>query len=219
MPSTLESLAYPENLREKSDEELLLAYVRGGSEECFDTLHERHERVLFNYVRHYYGNAEAAEDICQETWMQIHRKGETFETGRKFRPWLYTIATNQAIDYGRRQKRHRMASLDYNRAERGTTDTDASSLHGIMSDMGANEPYKFLENEERNHAINHAIREAVVDLPDNQRAVVDLVHLQGLKYREAADMLDVPIGTVKSRLYAAVTNLGKDERMSAIATS
>ena len=72
----------------------------------------RYERELYSYLRRYLGDAAMAEDAFQGTFLQIHLKCGQFEPGRKFRPWLYTIATNQAIDAQRRNKRHRMVSLD-----------------------------------------------------------------------------------------------------------
>ena len=63
-------------------------------------------------MRRYVGSAEMAEDVFQATFLQVYVKRDRFEVGRRFRPWLYTIATNQAIDAQRRNRRHRMVSLD-----------------------------------------------------------------------------------------------------------
>ena len=77
----------------------------------FAELVRRYEKELFGYLRHYLGNAEMAEDVFQQTFLQVHLKCDQFEPGRKVRPWLYTVATNQAIDYRRRNRRHRVSSL------------------------------------------------------------------------------------------------------------
>ena len=98
--------------RHESDERLLLEYRQTGRRELFADLVRRYERELFNYLRRYLGDTGMAEDAFQATFLQVHLKCDQFEEGRRFRPWLYTIATNQAIDAQRRNKRHRMVSLD-----------------------------------------------------------------------------------------------------------
>src|SRR6476646_5723809 len=97
---------------EMSDEALLLAYRGRADRQAFNELVHRYERELFSYLRRYLGDAPAAEDAFQATFLQVHLKCDQFAEGRKFRPWLYTIATNQAIDAQRRNKRHRSVSLD-----------------------------------------------------------------------------------------------------------
>src|SRR3990172_6364992 len=97
-----------------SDEELLLAYRDRADRSAFPELVRRYERELYSYLRRYLGDAGMAEDAFQATFLQVHLKCDQFEEGRKFRPWLYTIATNQAIDAQRRNKRHRSVSLDRN---------------------------------------------------------------------------------------------------------
>ena len=95
-----------------TDEQLLLRYRQTGDRELFDQLVYRYERELFSYLRRYLGSAEMAEDVFQAAFLQVHLKCEQFQEGRRFRPWLYTIATNRAIDAKRQNKRHCMVSLD-----------------------------------------------------------------------------------------------------------
>ena len=95
-----------------TDEQLLLRYRQTGDRELFAQLVYRYERELYSYLRRYLGDAEMAEDVFQAAFLLVHLKCGQFESGRKVRPWLYAIATNQAIDVQRRNKRHRMVSLD-----------------------------------------------------------------------------------------------------------
>ncbi len=95
-----------------TDEQLLLAYRAEEAAEAFESLVHRYERELYSYLFRYLGDAAMADDAFQATFLQVHLKCEQFEEGRKFRPWLYTIATNQSIDAQRRNKRHRVLSLD-----------------------------------------------------------------------------------------------------------
>ncbi len=188
------------DLSVRSDEDLLLDYRSRGDRPSFNTLVHRYERELFGYLRHYLGNAEMAEDVFQQTFLQVHLKCHKFEPGRKVRPWLYTVATNQAIDYQRRNRRHRMVSLD--RRGTGSSDEDGGALVELLDDPEPS-PNEAAEAAER----GQRLREAVDTLPETTRQVVMLVYFQGLKYREAAEVLSIPVGTVKSRLHAAIQKL------------
>jgi RNA polymerase sigma-70 factor (ECF subfamily) len=185
-------------LEQVSDEELLLEYCSTRSQLVFSNLVKRYERELFNYLRRYLGSTAMAEDAFQGTFLQVHLKCDSFEEGRRFRPWLYTVATNQAIDLQRRNKRHQHVSLDRRNGE-------VSDL-GVLMDLLVGEdrePSERFDLQER----ADWIREEVERLPEQLRCSVDLVYFQGLKYREAADRLGIPVGTVKSRLHSALNRL------------
>jgi RNA polymerase sigma-70 factor, ECF subfamily len=185
-----------------TDEELLLEYRQAGDRRAFEELVHRYEGELYGYLRHYLGSAELAEDVFQQTFLQIHLRCDQFEADRKVRPWLYTVATNQAIDAQRRNRRHRVLSLD--RRGGGEADEEAGAL-GEVLDSPTLGPAEEAESAER----REHVRRAVEELPEATRQVVLLVYFQGLKYREAADVLDIPVGTVKSRLHAAIQKLNE----------
>lgn len=184
-----------------TDEELLIEYRMTGRSAVFETLVKRYERELYNYLRRFLNNQVLAEDAFQATFMQVHLKCHLYDEQRKVRPWLYTVATNQAIDIQRRNKRHRLVSLD--RPNRVQND-ELGSLVDVLSGRES-EPVSDLEQGER----KEWVRQAVAALPEQLRSAVKLVYFRGMKYREAADELDVPVGTVKSRLHSAVKRLGK----------
>ncbi|HEX7447172.1 MAG TPA: RNA polymerase sigma factor [Pirellulales bacterium] len=186
---------------EMTDEELLLAYRTGGNRQVFAELVRRYERELYSYLRRFLGDPVMAEDAFQAAFLQVHLRCGQFEAGRKVRPWLYTIATNQAIDAQRRNKRHRMVSLD-----RRTTadDDDVGSLVELLISKETG-PSDQLEADER----RDWIRRAVSQLPPTLLSAVTLIYYQGLKYREAAEVLEVPVGTVKSRLHTAILRLNE----------
>ena len=187
-----------------SDEELLTVYRNQGDRRAFEELVHRYERELYSYLRRYLGNAEMAEDAFQQTFLQVHLKCDQYDAGRKVRPWLYTVATNQAIDAQRRNRRHRMVSLD-RRIGRGSDDNSNS---GSLMELLVHEqpgPCELLESSEYRETVRHVLDE----LAEPLRQVVNLVYYQGLKYREAADVLGVPVGTVKSRLHVAIQKLNE----------
>jgi RNA polymerase sigma-70 factor (ECF subfamily) len=182
-----------------SDEDLMTR-CRKGHKDAFGVLVRRYERELYGYLRRYVGDASLAEDIFQNTFLQLFVKIRSYETGRPVRPWLYTIATHQAIDALRRNGRHQAVSLHKVHEENGPAAGDdlAGSLEARASD-----PLDAAQAEER----RLAVRAAVQHLPDFLRQVVILGYYQGLKYREIAEVLEIPLGTVKSRLHTALLKL------------
>jgi RNA polymerase sigma-70 factor (ECF subfamily) len=182
-----------------SDEELLMGYREASEASLFQELVRRYERELYSYLRRYLGDAEMAEDAFQAAFLQVHLKCDQYEPGRAFRPWLYTIATNQAIDAQRRSRRHRMVSLDRSGPKDGE---DVGKLLDLLTSKEPTAPAQL--NAAERAAWLHA---AVDQLPDGLRDAVHLVYFQELKYREAAEALNIPVGTVKSRMHAAVAKL------------
>ena len=190
-----------QNVNQPTDEQLLLEYKQTGNRDLFAQLVSRYEHELFNYLHRYTGSAEMAEDAFQAAFLQIHLKCEQFEEGRRFRPWMYAIATNQAIDGQRRNKRHRIASLDQINSRH---DEESGSLMDMLVSPEAS-PFDVVDSREN----QDWIRSQLAELPDHLRSVIGLVYFEGLKYREAADVLEIPVGTVKSRLHAAVLKLNE----------
>lgn len=184
-----------------TDESLIAEYRQSGDRALYETLMRRYEREIYSYLRRYIGNAEMAEDAFQGTFLQVHLKCHQFDKNRRFRPWLYAIATNQAIDVQRRNKRHRMVSLD--RSGSNEKDDRAGSWsEKLVGDSP--DPLRSASDQENSHWVHQSVR----SLGEPMQQVIHLVYYQGLKYREAAEALDIPVGTVKSRLHAAVQRLG-----------
>lgn len=182
-----------------ADEELLARY-RKGQTEAFGVLVRRYERELFGYLRRYLGNSDLADDVFQNTFLQVFSKIDQYEEGRPVRPWLYTIATHQAIDALRRAGRRQVVSLDQNRTE--LPNGEIRSLLELLENRGPTTLEQIQGDERR-----EVVRATVDQLPDFLRQVVVLAYYQGLKYREIAEVLNIPVGTVKSRLHAALVKL------------
>ncbi|MEE2989314.1 MAG: sigma-70 family RNA polymerase sigma factor [Planctomycetota bacterium] len=189
----------PESGAQLTDEELVVEYRTDGDREVFALLVRRYERELYSYLRRYLGSAEMAEDVFQATFLQVHLKCDRFDANRRFRPWLYTVATNQAIDAQRRNKRHRMVSLD---RPVSADNVDIGALVDLL-EGDERDPLENVSQLER----GQWVQEALDGLSESMRSVVHLVYYQGMKYREAAEILDIPVGTVKSRLHAAIIKL------------
>lgn len=185
----------------RPDEEIIAEYQETKDRQLFEILIRRYEREIYSYLRRYIGQAELAEDAFQGTFLQVHLKCYQFDSGRRFRPWLYAIATNQAIDAQRRNKRHRMVSLDH------SSSSDQDDRMGAWSEKlvgNGVDPSAAASLQENRDWVNSAVN----SLGESMQQVLHLVYYQGLKYREAAEVLNIPVGTVKSRLHAAVQRLG-----------
>jgi RNA polymerase sigma-70 factor (ECF subfamily) len=182
-----------------TDEELLSRYRDAGRTEDYEALVHRYERELYRYLARYLGDAALADDVFQNTFLQVHLKRGLYEDGRPVRPWLYAIATHQAVDALRKAGRHPTVSLDQ-RTESG--DSDPSALVDLLvSDAPA--PSAHMQDEER----RDWVRANVAKLPEALRQTLILAYFQDLKYREIAEILKIPVGTVKSRLHAALAKL------------
>lgn len=184
----------------KPDEEILSEFQSTGDSKVLEELITRYEKDLYGYLYRYLGDAQMAEDVFQATFLQIFLKSNQFDAERKFRPWLYTVATNQAIDAQRRNKRHHHASLQKN--VRTSEEMDGVSLLDVLPGDELT-PEDVALAKERAEKVN----EFVAKLPEHLQQVVQLIYYEGLKYREAADILQLPVGTVKSRLHTAMKRL------------
>ena len=184
----------------ESDEKLL-ARLREGDRSVFEILVRRYERELFGYLRRYLGDHDLADDVFQNTFVQVFVKIRQYEPGRPARPWLYAIATNQAIDALRRRNR-RIADRPADTVSAPDEEGEPRPLFELLPASGE-APAEAAERSEQ----AERIRTAVSQLPELLRQAVLLVYFQGLKYQDAADILGIPVGTVKSRLHAALTKL------------
>ena len=183
-------------MNKRGDEELLAASLKGHSGH-FKLLLERYESELFNFLYRSTGDRQLSEDLFQETFLQVYAKMDTFRPDGRFRPWVYTIAANLARDAMRKRRRRRAVSLETHLA---------SGSEGTLEDVlkgDAPEPDDRLEREE---AATLA-RALLGELPENLREVVTLYFFNEMKYAEISDCLELPMGTVKSRLFRAVRHM------------
>ena len=194
-------------LAPSTDEALMSRYRDSAQTADYNELIRRYERELYRYLARYLGDAALAEDVFQNTFLQVHLKRALYEDGRPFRPWLYAIATHQAVDSLRKIGRHPTVSLDQQRS--GSDDTDPGALIDLLVNEGPS-PLGELQEKERQAWVKQSIER----LPDTLKQTLVLAYYQDLKYREIADILKIPVGTVKSRLHAALAKLGEMAKAS-----
>jgi RNA polymerase sigma-70 factor, ECF subfamily len=180
----------------RSDEELVVACL-GGEESAFEVLVGRWDRKIRGAIFRIVGSEEEARDLCQEAFIKAYRHLGTFKREARFSSWLYQIALNLCRDRLRRRKLRMTVSLD-------ELDEGGHS----MVETGPS-PFDVLEGRD----LSRRVAAAVAALPEEQREVIVLKEYQGLTFLEIATVLDVPISTVKTRLYRGLVLLrGRLER-------
>ena len=156
---------------------------------------------MFHFLIRFAGDRQIAEDLFQEAFLQVHQSIGTFDTDRRFKPWLFTIAANKARDYLRRVGKKQTLSLQ-------TPIDGADRQGGEMIDLlqgDLPEPSAAAERQD----MKEQVRAAVATMPDHLREVLVLAYFQQLSYKEVAEILHLPVGTVKSRLHAAVAHFAQ----------
>ena len=186
----------------RTDEQLMAAY-RGGDRNSFVELVSRYEKELFHFLARFLGDRTTAEDIFQETFLQVHQSASTFDPERRFRPWLFTIAANKARDQidptpGGRPAPCRRTSIPA---------TTTAQFIDLIKSVGPSPDQPMEESEMRTK-----VKEAVMAMPDNLREILLLSYFQQFPYKEIGTMLKIPLGTVKSRLHAAVAHFAQNWR-------
>ena len=181
-------------MQKRTDEELLAAHI-DGNQLAFSALIERYKNDLLHFLIRFVGKRAAAEDVFQETFLQVHISAETFDLKRRFKPWLFTIAANKGRDWHRKHSKRTMMSLSQDVGREGEGARFVDLLEGDQELPDAN----LLETEQANQ-----VRAAVDALPSHLREILLLSYFQQMSYVQISESLQIPLGTVKSRLHSAV---------------
>ncbi|MGA3066941.1 MAG: RNA polymerase sigma factor [Tepidisphaeraceae bacterium] len=188
-------IVLPQDPSQLSDEVLFAAY-RKGDQPSFTRLLERYQRELFHFLVRFLGDRASAEDIFQETFLQVHQSAHQFDPQRRFRPWLFTIAANKARDLIRSQSRRPanplQASIHQGDDESGEFIDLITSAQGLPD-----EPMQLKETQQQ-------VQRIVAGMPENLREILLLSYFHQFPYKQISQMLGIPLGTVKSRLHTAV---------------
>ena len=182
----------------RTDEELVEDYLDGEAG-AFRLLVERYYDSLTRFLSRMMGDQTAAEDVFQDAFLQAHQALDSFDATRRFRPWLFTIAANKARDALRKSGRRRTLSLSATVSDR----SGASFVDLMAIDLPG--PDFALETEEQSAMVQRAIDAMTPRL----REILLLAYFQKMSYAQIAELFDIPVGTVKSRLHAAVASFAK----------
>jgi RNA polymerase sigma-70 factor (ECF subfamily) len=190
-------LPFPGSLETRSDEQLLDDY-RNGEKTAFGSLVNRYQRELYHFLVRFLGNRASAEDVFQETFLQVHQSAEQFDPARRFRPWLFTIAANKARDLIRSQARRPANPLQ---ASISPGDDESGEFIDLMQ-SAAELPGEPMEKQE----LQQQVQQTVTGMPEHLREILLLSYFHQFPYKQISEILDIPLGTVKSRLHAAVAH-------------
>ena len=168
----------------------LVRQVLRGKREAFGVLVERYQKPIFNFIYRFYGNYELAQELTQETFLRSYQFLKSYDQGRKFSTWLYTVARNLCIDELKKRRSARevclddvLPAVDAKHAEgEGESDQQADCIR-------REDEFKLLE--------------ALQELPPAARTVLLLHYFQGLSYQEIGEALSLPVSTVKIRIFRA----------------
>jgi RNA polymerase sigma-70 factor (ECF subfamily) len=191
-------------LDQRTDEKLVEAY-RKGETEAFKSLVERYHDDLLRFLIRLGGDRQIAEDAFQDAFLQVHLSLGSFDSSRRFRPWLFTIAANKARDLLRKKGRRQALELSapLGSAGGGARDDGGTFVDLLQIDIPA--PDEGVLGEERDAMVQRALDR----LSDPLKEILLLAYFQRLTYAQIADELGIPLGTVKSRLHAAVASFAK----------
>jgi RNA polymerase sigma-70 factor (ECF subfamily) len=149
--------------------------------------------ALYNTAYRMTRNAEDAEDLVQETYLKAYKYFEKFREGTNLKAWLFKILKNTFIN-NYRKKQHLPPQSDFAEIEEAFESQVSEEATGLIKNP---------EDEALEHVLDEDVQRALDSLPPDYRMVVLLADLEGFSYKEIAEILDVPVGTVMSRLYRA----------------
>ena len=183
-----------------TDEQLIIRFV-GGDVEAFNTLVWRWQKPIFNFTLRYIGGQEDAKDLTQRVFIKVYNNLKSLKDFRKFSSWIYQIALNLCRDETKSRYNRSRSSLDELKEIKNfdvSNETDQSAFK-------PHDPEKSVQRLELREILERALEE----IPKEQKEVVIMKEFQGLKFIEIADILKLPVNTVKSRMYYGLTALRK----------
>lgn len=178
-----------------TDQELMLAYGRG-DQNAFAQLYERHKGPLYRYFQRQCGKVDQVDELFQETWSRIIKARERYQPTAKFTTWMYHIAHNILMDYGRKLTRQPfLVTIDSHDSQQ-----DSGTVTPANQDAS-------LEKQTDNAQLRQRLLQALATLPQDQREAFLLKEEAGLTLQEIADVMEVGRETIKSRLRYALKKL------------
>jgi RNA polymerase sigma-70 factor, ECF subfamily len=194
----------PEPFRPSQDPDAeLIARWQSGDASAFERLVRNHERNVFRLLYRMLGSREEAEDAAQEAFLSLHRHGHRFRREARFSTFLYRVAANAALN--RRRSRGRARAREIELAQRHEA--------GAQIHVAPRNP----EDATHGAEIQQRVQDALQHLPEELRVAVVLYDIEGQSYKDIAESLGIPEGTVKSRIHRA--RLGLRERLKELVAS
>ena len=186
---------------QQTDAQLLQSYMKG-DEDAFREIVSRYKNGLYAFLKQFLNRNDLVEDVFQETFLQLFASRRSFDLDRPLRPWLFTIAANKAKDALRKAQRTSAVPI-------GTiSESQEMSFDEMLDSLDSDNtlPIDELEKSETAARVN----EIMAQMPETLREILTMAYFSKFSYKQMAEMLSIPIGTVKSRLHTAVARFAKD---------
>ena len=187
-----------------SDEDLM-KLCQEGDEAAFSVLFQRYETQALSFIHRLIGDQSRTEALGQEAFLRIFKDAKSYQYPRSFTTWFYTIVRNLCKNELRWRSRHPTVSIEENIGHSEHSGSDRASRIGDMLRSDSTDPLESMVLRERNGKLERAMDA----LPELERDILILNRFQGLKYREISEIVGVPIGTVRVRIYSALETLRK----------
>ncbi len=178
---------------------VLIERFLAGDVNAFNLLVLRWKKPIYNYILRMVGNTEAAKDLCQMTFIRCYKQMRKLKNVDKFSPWMYRIATNLCYDEFKKQRK--ISSDQVDKMEQ----TGRAGKNSVQAYPSTPTPEDVLHRKE----IQTILARALNQIPEDQRVVIIMKQYQGLKFTEIADIMQLPVNTIKSRLYYGLRALRK----------
>jgi RNA polymerase sigma-70 factor (ECF subfamily) len=192
-------------LKKLTDAQLLARYA-AGDEAAFRLIVNRYKDGLYSFLRQFLNRQDLVEDVFQETFLQLFNSRDSFDQNRPLRPWLFTIAANKAKDALRKWQRTSAIPIG------SIADSQDLSFDEMLNTLTSDNTMPFEELEKNETALR--VGRVIMNMPENLREILILAYFNKFSYKQMAEILSIPIGTVKSRLHTAVGRFAKEWKAS-----
>jgi RNA polymerase sigma-70 factor (ECF subfamily) len=188
-------------LRINLDDNVLVERSRKGDSEAMETLIIKYQDRIFNVILKICGNIHDAAELTQDTFVKVLQNIDKFQSRSSFYTWVFRIAVNLTINYCKRNGNLRLRSLDAQYCE--DSEKTKEALKALLKDDRSADPVSITANRE----LANLILRAILELDDAHRMVIVLRDIEGMNYAQIAEILNINLGTVKSRLSRARNHL------------
>jgi len=183
------------------DDAVLVEQCRRGDPAAMERLILKYQNRIYNVILKICANPDDAAELTQDTFVKIIENIDRFERRSGFYTWAFRIAVNLTLNYCQRSAKHGFSSLDAENDEH--SQRAKAQLKGFLSDDSSPDPAVVAQNKE----LCRIVAKTLMEMDDAQRTVLVLRDIEGMNYAEIAKVLDIELGTVKSRLSRARSNL------------
>ena len=183
-----------------TDSQLLQRY-KEGDEDAFREIVTRYKNPLYAFLRRFLNRQDLVEDVFQETFLQLYSSKDKFDISRPLHPWLFTIAANKAKDALRKMQRESAMGMG------AIADAGGVSVDDVVNLLTSYQTTPL--DEASGSETAQRVREIIAKMPENLRGILILAYFEQFSYKQMAEILSIPIGTVKSRLHTAVVHFMK----------